>query len=336
MAFRLVAKDIAIDLGSANIKVFQKEEGVVLNEPSVIVMDHTSSDILAVGSAAKDMIGKTPDKLIAVSPLAGGVVSDFNLTEALLNYFYQKINPGFSLLQSKVVISLPSGIREIEAKAVEEAALHAGARDVILVDESMAANFGMGLSPEDPRGILTINIGASTSEVSLISMNGIVSKKSLKKAGSYIDENIVRYFKENKGLEIGINTAENVKISLMSLKLKDADNSMVVEGRDVESAKPESVEVVSSDLVDCILPFLDEILEMVYEVMEKIPPELSSDVKRDGFVLTGGMASLQGLREFLENKINLIATVSENPSMDAINGCGVILENPDRFLKYKK
>lgn len=336
MAFRLVAKDIAIDLGSANIKVFQKEEGVVLNEPSVIVMDHTSSDILAVGSAAKDMIGKTPDKLIAVSPLAGGVVSDFNLTEALLNYFYQKINPGFSLLQSKVVISLPSGIREIEAKAVEEAALHAGARDVILVDESMAANFGMGLSPEDPRGILTINIGASTSEVSLISMNGIVSKKSLKKAGSYIDENIARYFKENKGLEIGINTAENVKISLMSLKLKDADNSMVVEGRDVESAKPESVEVVSSDLVDCILPFLDEIIEMVYEVMEKIPPELSSDVKRDGFVLTGGMASLQGLREFLENKINLIATVSENPSMDAINGCGVILENPDRFLKYKK
>src|SRR5699024_2561748 len=197
------------------------------------------------------------DEITIVRPLKDGVDSDFNLTEAMLNYFFKKINPGFSILQPKVVICVPSGITDIQARAVEDAALHAGCRDIILVDQTLAANYGMGLSPEDPRGILTINIGAGTTEVALISLNGIVASKSRNHAGDYIDENIIEFFKERKNLEIGKVTAEKVKINLMSLRIKDGDKTMKVEGRDLTSAKPERVEVKSSELVSCILPFAD-------------------------------------------------------------------------------
>lgn len=336
MGFRIVASDLAIDLGTSNIKVYKKASGIVMNEPSVLVLDHTSTDILAVGGEAKDMIGKTPDEIIVARPLSKGVVSDFNLTEAMLHYFFQKVNPGFSIIQPKVVICVPSGITDIQARAVEDAALHAGCRDVIMVDESLAANYGIGLSPEDPRGILTINIGAGTSEVAVISMNGIVATKTENHAGDYIDEKIVTFFKEKKSLEIGLNTAEKVKINLMSLKIKDGDNTMTVEGRDTKTAKPERVEVKSSELVDCILPFADEIIEMLYMVLEQIPPELSADIKNDGFVLTGGMSKLSGLKDYIENKTNLKSIISDDPSLDAITGAGMILENTDRFLKYHK
>lgn len=336
MAFRLVAADLAIDLGTANIKVYKKGQGILINEPSVLVLNQTGTDVLAVGAEAKDMIGKTPDEIIVVKPLKNGVVSDFNLTEAMLNYFFKKINPGFSVLQPKVVICVPSGITDIQARAVEDAALHAGCRDIILVDQTLAANYGIGLSPEDPRGILTINIGAGTTEVALISLNGIVASKSKNHAGDYIDENIIEFFKERKNLEIGKITAEKVKINLMSLRIKDGDKTMKVEGRDISSAKPERVEVKSSELVSCILPFADEIVEMIYMVLEKIPPELSADIKNDGFVLTGGMSKLDGLKEYIEKKTSLKSFISEDSSMDAIKGAGMILENPDRFLKYHK
>lgn len=336
MKFKLVAEDIAIDLGTANTKVYKKGEGILINEPSVLVLNQSGTDVLAVGSEAKEMIGKTPDEIIVVKPLSNGVVSDFNLTEALLNYFFKKINPGFSILQSRVVICVPSGITDIELRAVEDAALHAGCRDVIMVNESLAANYGMGLIPEDPRGILTVNIGAGTSEVALISLNGIVASKSMKKAGDYIDQNIISYLKENKNLEIGELTAEKLKINLMSLKLSDSDNMLSVEGRNSINAKPESIEVKASELVSCILPFADELVDMIGLVLEKIPPELSADIIKDGFVFTGGMSKLTGLKEYIEKKINLFSIVSQEPSLDAIKGAGIIVENPERYLKFNK
>ena len=336
MDFRLVATDFAIDLGTSNILVYKKNEGVIINEPSLIVLDENNTKVQAVGGKAKEMIGKTPSNLNVVKPIVNGVITDFNLTEAMLNYFFHEVNPGMSVFQPKVVICVPSGITDIAMRAVEDAALHAGSRDIILVDESLAAAFGMGLAPDDPKGILLINLGAGTSEVCVISLNGIVTSRTINKGGDFLDEAIIDFFKDNKKLDIGKNTAEEVKNNLLSLRVSDRDLSMIVDGRDLLSAAPKTVEVSSKELVECVLPFADEIINMIFEVLEKIPPELTADIKRDGFGLTGALSQLKGLREYIEKKLNLTSYISEDPSTDAILGAGKILDDPDRFMKYRK
>lgn len=336
MNLRMVATDFAIDLGTSNILVYKKNEGVIIDEPSMIVLDQNNTKVLAIGQEAKDMIGKTPSNIHVVKPIENGVITDFNLTEAMLKHFFNQVNPGTSIFQPKVVICVPSGITDIESRAIEDAALHAGSRDIILVDESLAAAFGMGLTPEDPRGILLLNLGAGTSEVSVISLNGIVTSKTINKGGDYIDDAIIDLFREKKRLDIGRQTAEDIKINLLSLRVKDGENSMSVDGRDLLSAAPKTVDIKSKDLVECIMPYADEIVSMIYEVLEKIPPELTSDIKKDGFGLTGGISKVRGLREYIEHKLNLSSYLSENPETDAILGTGKILEDPDRFFKYRK
>lgn len=336
MNLRMVATDFAIDLGTSNILVYKKNEGVIIDEPSMIVLDQNNTKVLAIGQEAKDMIGKTPSNIHVVKPIENGVITDFNLTEAMLKHFFNQVNPGTSIFQPKVVICVPSGITDIESRAIEDAALHAGSRDIILVDESLAAAFGMGLTPEDPRGILLLNLGAGTSEVSVISLNGIVTSKTINKGGDYIDDAIIDLFREKKRLDIGRQTAEDIKINLLSLRVKDGENSMSVDGRDLLSAAPKTVDIKSKDLVECIMPYADEIVSMIYEVLEKIPPELTSDIKKDGFGLTGGISKVRGLREYIEHKLNLSSYISENPETDAILGTGKILEDPDRFSKYRK
>lgn len=269
MSLRMVATDFAIDLGTSNILVYKKDEGLILNEPSLIVLDENNTKVLAIGNEAKEMIGKTPSDIHVVKPIINGVITDFNLTEALLSHFYNEVNPGMSLLQPKVVICVPGGITDIESRAIIDAALHAGSRDIILVDESLAAAFGMGLTPEDPKGLLLINLGAGTTEVAVISLNGIVTSKTLNKAGDKIDEAIIELLKDKKKIDIGKNTAENIKINLLSLKVKDAEKTMNIDGRDLLSAAPKTVNISSKDLVDCILPFADEVVSMIYEVLEK-------------------------------------------------------------------
>lgn len=332
----MVATDFAIDLGTSNILVYKKNEGIILNEPSLIVLDENNTKVLAIGNEAKEMIGKTPSNIHVVKPIVNGVITDFNLTEALLSHFYNEVNPGMAFLQPKVVICVPSGITDIESRAIIDAALHAGSRDIILVDESLAAAFGMGLTPEDPKGLLLINLGAGTTEVAVISLNGIVTSKTLNKGGDYIDEAIIDLIRENKKLDIGKNTAENIKVDLLSLKVKDAEKAIDVDGRDLLTAAPKTVNVSSKDLVDCILPFADDVVSMIYEVLEKVPPELTADIKRDGFALTGAFSKASGLREYIENKLGLSSFMSEDPATDAILGAGKILEDPDRFYKYRK
>lgn len=336
MNLRMVATDFAIDLGTSNILVYKKNEGVIIDEPSMIVLDQNNTKVLAIGQEAKDMIGKTPSNIHVVKPIENGVITDFNLTEAMLKHFFNQVNPGTSIFQPKVVICVPSGITDIESRAIEDAALHAGSRDIILVDESLAAAFGMGLTPEDPRGILLLNLGAGTSEVSVISLNGIVTSKTINKGGDYIDDTIIDLFREKKRLDIGRQAAEDIKINLLSLRVKDGENSMSVDGRDLLSAAPKTVDIKSKDLVECIMPYADEIVSMIYEVLEKIPPELTADIKKDGFGLTGGISKVRGLREYIEHKLNLSSYISENPETDAILGTGKILEDPDRFFKYRK
>ena len=336
MKFQMIAKDFAIDLGTSNILVYKKGEGLIINEPSSLVLDENYTKVVAVGQEAKDMLGKTHDDIQVVKPIKNGVITDFNLTEAMLNYFFDKVNVGFSLIQPRVVIVVPSGITDIQKRAVEDAALHAGSRDIILVDESLAAAYGMNLAPDEPKGILLINMGAGTSQVAVIALNGIVVSATINKGGDYIDEKIVDFFREEKALEIGKNTAEKVKINLASLKIKDGNNEMDVDGRDLHDARPKTVKVMSSELVSCILPFADEVCEMVLEALEKTPPEISSDIKRSGFALSGALSQLAGLSEFIEKKIGLKSYHSEDPSTDAILGAGMILENPDKYLKYRK
>ncbi|MDU2583088.1 MAG: rod shape-determining protein [Anaerococcus hydrogenalis] len=335
MKLRIKAEDLAIDLGTSSIKVYKKEDGVVINEPTVLVLDHQNRQIKAIGQEAKDMIGKTPDEIIVQRPIEKGVISDFNLTEAMLNYYFQKINPGFSFLQARAVVCVPSGITDIEERAVEDAALHAGSRDVIMVDESLASCFGVGLSPEDPRGILVLNLGAGNSEVCVVSLNGIVASKTLKIGGDDIDKNIQSFLRDTKKIEIGLNTAEKIKKEILSLRIKDKNLSIDVEGRDLKDAKPKRIKLKSEEIAACLSDFADSLVEMIYLVLEKTPPELSSDIKNDGFILTGGMAKVKGLGEYIEKKINLKANVSDNPDLDAIKGAGLIMENPDRFLKYQ-
>ena len=332
----MIATDFAIDLGTSNILVYKKGEGLIINEPSSLVLDENHTKVVAVGQQAKDMLGKTHEDIQVVKPIKNGVITDFNLTEAMLNYFFGKVNIGFSLIQPRVVIVVPSGITDIQKRAVEDAALHAGSRDIILVDESLAAAYGMNLSPDEPRGILLINMGAGTSQVAVISLNGIVVSATINKGGDYLDEKIVDYFREEKGLEIGKNTAEQIKINLASLKIKDGNNEMEVNGRDLNDARPKTVKVISSELVSCILPFADEVCDMVLVALEKTPPEISSDIKRNGFGLSGSLSMLKGLGEYIEKKIGLKSYRSEDPSTDAILGAGQILENPDKFLKYRK
>ena len=336
MKFQMIATDFAIDLGTSNILVYKKGEGLIINEPSSLVLDDNHTKVVAVGQQAKDMLGKTHEDIQVVKPIKNGVITDFNLTEAMLNYFFDKVNIGFSLIQPRVVIVVPSGITDIQKRAVEDAALHAGSRDIILVDESLAAAYGMNLSPDEPRGILMINMGAGTSQVAVISLNGIVVSSTMNKGGDYLDEKIVDYFREEKNLEIGKNTAEEVKINLASLKIKDGNNEMKVNGRDLLDARPKTVNVMSNELVSCILPFADEVCDMVLVVLEKTPPEISSDIKKNGFALSGSLSKLSGLAEYIEKKIGLKSYHSEDPSTDAILGAGMILENPDKYLKYRK
>lgn len=336
MKFQMIATDFAIDLGTSNILVYKKGEGLIINEPSSLVLDDNHTKVVAVGQQAKDMLGKTHEDIQVVKPIKNGVITDFNLIEAMLNYFFDKVNIGFSLIQPRVVIVVPSGITDIQKRAVEDAALHAGSRDIILVDESLAAAYGMNLSPDEPRGILMINMGAGTSQVAVISLNGIVVSSTMNKGGDYLDEKIVDYFREEKNLEIGKNTAEEVKINLASLKIKDGNNEMQVNGRDLLDARPKTVNVMSNELVSCILPFADEVCDMVLVALEKTPPEISSDIKKNGFALSGSLSKLSGLAEYIEKKIGLKSYHSEDPSTDAILGAGMILENPDKYLKYRK
>lgn len=336
MKFQMIATDFAIDLGTSNILVYKKGEGLIINESSSLVLDDNHTKVVAVGQQAKDMLGKTHEDIQVVRPIKNGVITDFNLTEAMLNYFFDKVNIGFSLIQPRVVIVVPSGITDIQKRAVEDAALHAGSRDIILVDESLAAAYGMNLSPDEPRGILMINMGAGTSQVAVISLNGIVVSSTMNKGGDYLDEKIVDYFREEKNLEIGKNTAEEVKINLASLKIKDGNNEMQVNGRDLLDARPKTVNVMSNELVSCILPFADEVCDMVLVALEKTPPEISSDIKRNGFALSGSLSKLSGLAEYIEKKIGLKSYHSEDPSTDSILGAGMILENPDKYLKYRK
>ncbi len=329
----VLSSDIGIDLGTANTLVFIKGQGVVIREPSVVAMQQGTKKILAVGAEAKRMLGRTPGNIVAVRPMKAGVIADFDITEAMIRYFIAKAR-GHKLVRPRVVIAVPSEITEVEWRAVEEAAKHAGARDVTLIEEPMAAAIGVGLPVAEPEANLIVDIGGGTCEVALISLAGIVFAKSVRQGGDTMDECIINYMKRVYNLLIGERTAEEIKVSIGSAYPMDEEMSMEVKGRDLVSGLPKTLRVTSEEIREALKGPVSAIVDSIRSTLEKAPPELSSDLVDRGLVLSGGSSLLRGLDRLVSAQTGLPVTVADDPLSGVANGTGKVLDELDFFKEH--
>ncbi|MBD3298071.1 MAG: MreB/Mrl family cell shape determining protein [candidate division Zixibacteria bacterium] len=331
--FDLISNDIGIDLGTANTLVFVRGIGIVLNEPSVVATEVSSGRVVAVGAAAKEMLGRTPEGIRAVRPLKDGVIADFEITEKLLSDFIRRVIRHRYLMKPRIVISVPSGITEVEKRAVRDSAENAGAREVYLIQEPMAAAIGVGLPVDQPAGIMIIDIGGGTSEIAVIALSGIVNNKSIRIAGDEMNESIVLYLKRNYNVLIGELTAEEIKIRIGSAFPLDREESMEIKGRDLIAGVPKTMKLSSVQVREALSEPVDSIIEAVRQSLERTPPELSSDILDRGIVLTGGGALLRGLDRRLRQETNLPVNVAEDPLTCVVRGTGRVLENLPQYSK---
>jgi len=331
--FDFVSNDIGIDLGTANTLVFVRGQGIVLNEPSVVAVEKVSGKVLAVGSAAKEMLGRTPGEISAVRPLKDGVIADFEISEKLLSDFIKRVIKHKYLIKPRIVISVPSGITEVEKRAVRDSAENAGAREVYLLPEPMAAAIGVGLPVDQPSGIMVIDIGGGTSEIAVIALNGIVHQTSVRIAGDELNEAIVMYLKKNYNLLIGELTAEIIKIKIGSAYPMEKEMSMEVKGRDLVAGVPKNLKLSSVQVREALVEPIDAIVEAVRQSLERTPPELASDILERGIILTGGGALLRGLDKRLREETNLPVVIGEDPLTCVVRGTGKVLENMPQYQK---
>lgn len=331
--FDLLSSDIGIDLGTANTLVWVRGVGIVLNEPSVVATEVSSGRILAVGAAAKEMLGRTPDEIRAVRPLKDGVIADFEITEKLLSDFIRRVIRHRYLMKPKVVVSVPSGITEVEKRAVRDSAQSAGAREVFLLQEPMAAAIGVGLPVDQPSGNMVIDIGGGTSEIAVIALSGIVNNMSIRIAGDEMNEAIVLYLKKNYNLLIGELTAEEIKIRIGSAAPLDREESIEIKGRDLIAGVPKTMKLSSVQVREALSEPIDAIVEAVRQSLERTPPELSSDILDRGIILTGGGALIRGLDRRLRQETNLPVNVADDPLTCVVRGTGRVLENMPMFSK---
>ena len=300
--FGWFSSDIGIDLGTANTLVYVKDQGIVLREPSVVAVQAGTSKVLAVGDEAKRMLGRTPANIVAVRPLKDGVIADFEVTEAMLRHFITKVHNSRVRARPRVVIAVPSGITEVEKRAVRESATHAGAREVYLIEEPMAAAIGVGLPVQDPAGNMIIDIGGGTTEVALISLSGIVFSRSVRVAGDELDEAIVQYMKRAYNLMVGERTAEEIKIKIGSAYPSEKETSVEVKGRDLVAGLPKTLTITSQEVREALLEPISTIVDSVRITLERCPPELSADLVDRGLVLAGGGALLRGFDRLLSEE----------------------------------
>ncbi|MDZ4815223.1 MAG: rod shape-determining protein [Verrucomicrobiota bacterium] len=322
----LFSNDIGIDLGTANTLIYVRGRGIVLREPSVVAVKQGTNKVLAVGDEAKRMLGRTPGNIVAVRPLKDGVIADFEITEAMLRYFIKKVHSRKKLVRPRVVIGVPSGITEVEKRAVKDSATHAGAREVYLIEEPMAAAIGVGLPVQEPAGNMIIDIGGGTTEVALISLAGIVYARSVRVAGDEFDEAIVQYMKRAYNLMIGERTAEDIKIKVGSAFQLEQEMTMEVKGRDLIAGLPKTLTVTSQEVREALLEPISTIVESVRITLERCPPELSADLVERGMVLAGGGALLRGLDRLLAEETGLPVHVAEDPLSAVAEGTGKVLE----------
>jgi rod shape-determining protein MreB len=364
--FSLFSHDIGIDLGTANTLIWVKGKGIVIREPSVVAMHKKTKKIIAIGSEAKKMVGKTPASIITVSPLKGGVIADFDATAAMISHYIEAVHEVGNVLpvawaRPKVVIGIPSSVTEVERRAVWEAALSAGAREAFLIEEPMAAAIGEKISVFAPTGIMIVDIGGGTTEIAIISLGGIVVNKSLRIAGAEMDRAIVHYVRLRHGLIMGEATAEDVKIKIGSAFQKTEDRRQktesgkqkternpssvvsrlssermaVVRGRDIETGLPKSLRLTEVEIREALAPVLAEIMEGISDVLQEAPPELTNDILTHGILLTGGGSMLSGLDQLIVERTRISVVLSEDPLTSVVRGTGSVLED-DQLLQRVK
>jgi rod shape-determining protein MreB len=333
--YGLFSSDLAIDLGTATTLTFVKGRGIVSNEPSVVAVQRAGNGVkkvLAVGKEAKEMLGRTPGNIVAIRPMKDGVIADFEVTEAMLRYFITRAHNRRTMVKPRIIISVPSGITEVEKRAVRDSALAAGAREVYLIEEPMAAAIGAGLPVTEPSGSMIVDIGGGTTEVAVISLAGIVYSTSVRYGGDKMDEAIIQYIKRKYNLLIGERTAEDIKKAIGSAYPLDEVLTMEVKGRDLVAGIPKTLSVNSDEIRDALAEPIHAIVEAVRQVLERTPPELSADIVDKGIVLTGGASQLRNLDVLLREETGLPVMVSENPQCAVVLGTGKALDEL-RLLK---
>ncbi len=328
--FRRFSKNIGIDLGTANTLVLVEGKGIVINEPSVVAIDRDSNEIFAVGNKAKEMVGRTPGNIVAIRPLKDGVIADFEVTERLLRDFINKATLRSRFRRPRVVISVPSGVTEVEKRAVIDAALSAGAKDARVIEEPMAAAIGAGLPVQDPTGTMIVDIGGGTTEVAVISLGGIVAHRSIRVAGDEMDEAIVQYIRRNYNLLIGERTAERIKMEIGHATINARDEeTMEVRGRDLVTGLPKTVVVSSTEIHEALEEPVQAIVDAVKVTLEQTPPELAADIMDRGIMLAGGGALLKGLDELLIRETGMPVHICERPLTAVVEGAGQALKHFD-------
>jgi rod shape-determining protein MreB and related proteins len=327
--FGRFSQDIGIDLGTANTLVYVRGQGIVINEPSVVAFNTKTGQVLAIGTEAQQMVGKTPAHIVAVRPLRDGVISDFEVTEQMLSYFIQKVHEdGFHFIpRPRIVIGIPSSVTEVERRAVEEASLRAGARSVFLIEESMAAAIGARMPIHDATGNMMVDIGGGTSEISVISLGGIVVNKTLRVAGDEMNENIIQYVRDHFNMLIGERTAENVKIRIGSVTETDELMETPVRGRDLVTGLPKEVIINSAQVREALRRSIIIIVDAIKLAIEETPPELLSDIIERGVYLAGGGALLSGLDQVIYDATQIRTHVTEDPLTAVVRGTGLVLED---------
>jgi len=325
------SKDIGIDLGTANTLVYVKDKGIVINEPSVVAVNKRTDQVLAIGNEAKKMVGKTPAHIVATRPLVDGVVSDFEVTEQMLRYFIEKVHQeGFTIFpRPRVVIGIPSGVTEVERRAVEDASVSAGARQAFLIEEPMAAAIGARLPVQDASGNMIVDIGGGTTEVAVISLGGLVTAKSLRIAGDELNQNIIEYARSEFNLLLGERTAEDIKIAIGSAAKIDEPLETTMRGRDLVTGLPKEVVINDEQVREALMRSVRIIVNSIKTTVEETPPELVADIMKRGIVLAGGGSLLRGLDKVLSEQTQMPVHIADDPLTCVVRGCGIVLEDID-------
>ena len=325
------ASEVGIDLGTANVLVYIKGKGIVLNEPSVVAINNDTDEILAVGEEARQMLGRTPANIVAVRPLRDGVISDYDITERMLKYFIRKTCGTGRFFKPKIMVCVPSGVTEVEKRAVREAATQAGGKDVYLMEEPVAAAIGAGIDISKPDGIMVIDIGGGTTDIAVISLGGIVASTSVKIAGDKFDEAIIKYMRKNHKLYIGERTAEELKLTIGTAFSREEIVTKECRGRDLVTGLPKSVDVTSEEMMDALEEPLYAITEAVHNVLERTPPELAADISNSGIIITGGGALLYGIDKRIEERTGIKVIIAEDPKSCVAIGTGKALDELEKL-----
>src|SRR5690625_1184537 len=331
--FGVFSNDIGIDLGTANTLGYAKGKGIVLREPSVVAINAQIRRVLAVGADAKRMLGRTPGNIQAIRPMKDGVIADFDITEAMLRHFIKKVNSNM-IVPPRVVVAIPSGITEVEKRAVRESAIHAGAREVLLLEEPMAAAIGVGLPVDEPAANMIVDVGGGTTEVAIVSLSGVVFSKSIRVGGDEIDNAIINYMKRAYNLLIGERTAEEIKIRIGSAAELEEELSLEVKGRDSVAGLPKTLHITSQEIREALADTINAIVELVRNALERCPPELSADLVDRGFVLAGGGALVRNFDRLLSDETGLPVIIADDPLSSVANGTGLVLEDLSFVLEH--